>query len=125
MSPGSHPVRRKMTMVELLIVMAILGILAAILVPAFVQSARRAQRKDSSAAPPATGEGEGVENTIDVPETLDQPSEQPAERRTPAAGWLVSVVVWAIILTLVVRFVRRLKSRLAKGGGGFHDPPDA
>ncbi len=115
----------KLTVVELMIILAILGIMASILVPAFVKSARRAGAQvDTTAARPAPGKGEGIENTIDVPETQREPSPESTERRAPSSGWLVSVLVWGIIIFVVGRFIRRLKSGLLKGGV-FRGPPHA
>ena len=106
------PRRQQMTLVELMVVMAILGILAAIVLPAFSQAKQRAQgRRDTAARAPASVDGQF--NTIEVSELSES-----AERTTPnPLGRLIAPLLplafVAAVIFIILSAARHQMSRRA------------
>ena len=105
--------RRPMTMIERLIVMAILGILAAIVLPS-LQQAKESARGSASPAVEEPAMPDGQLNTIDVSEAsggADHTSRQDWGRTIRPV--LPMAVILAIIL-MRLRHLQRQKSRRAQ-----------
>jgi hypothetical protein len=107
------PARKQMTLVEWMIIMAILGILAAITLPTLQQAKQRARGGGPRIAAPQPVPPDGQLNTIELPEQSASPDERGPEEVTRIIAPLLPVA-FAIAITLVfVATLRRRTSRRA------------
>ena len=115
---GKHMGRRKpLTMVEMMIIVAILGILAAIALPGLQQAKMRARAgaPPGAARPaaPAQVPSDGQLNTIDLADA-ERPS---ADRSSDLFGRLIAplrpIAITVIAFLILMSAIRRQKSRRA------------
>ena len=104
-------------MVEWMVALAILGILAAIILPSFMQTVRRAQRQSYAFGSPrgSVGVREGQDNTIELPATQQHEHEERAARPSgaPGAGRMVSLIIWIAVFAAIANALRRAKAMRA------------
>ena len=111
------PARQKMTPVEVMIVLAILGILASIALPAMKQAqgrarhVQRAARQSSYATPRAPSDSDGQLNTIEVSELSRNSEQGHPEQWFGALIGLLPVVVAAAFIYVFVKRVRQQMTR--------------
>ena len=119
------PVRPKTTMVEWMVALAILGILAAIILPSFMQTVRRAQRQGYASGSPrgAVGAGEGQDNTIELPATQQPGESAPASARGPGVGRILGLLIWTAVFAAMASALRKAKAmrQATRRGPDDHD----
>lgn len=102
--------RTRVTGIERLIVMAILGILMAIVLPALQQGRRRALRVQPRA--PVVDDRpsepwEGQLNTIEVPDEAAGARERAQRRAVQWVGVLVQLTILTLVVAVVLSVIRR------------------
>ena len=107
------PPRKQMSMIELMIIMAIVGILAAILIPGLKQAKERAQTAGTPAARQQV-EPDGQLNTIEVSEVSPTADHDVAEEWKRVIAPLLPLAFTAIVTAVILISVRRQMSRHAK-----------
>ena len=121
--PGGTPLGKKMTMVEWMVVMAILGILAAIVLPAFMQAGRRARQEQGTSASQQRDAAarEGQDNVIGLP--ASQERGEPAARRPGGTGLgrIAGLILWIAVFAAIARALRRGKLMRPRGAPPFED----
>ncbi len=105
--------RKQMTLMELMIVMAIIGILAAIVIPGLKQAKDRARAARSAAAERPV-EPDGQLNTIEVSEVSPTAEHQTAEAWSRIVAPLLPLGFVAIVAAIIVISLRRQMSGHAK-----------
>ena len=121
-----HRTPRKMTLVELMVVVAMVGILAAILVPAMHQGKRRARNSRHGAVTTAPNRPtEGQYNTIAPSQTAKRVSREPRPASKPAFGWVVQVAIAAAIIRAISALRRQGNRQLVRKSRHKHPPHDA
>jgi Tfp pilus assembly protein PilE len=113
---------RKLTLVELLVIVAIVGILASIVIP----SAKRARqhRSSSSVTTSRDAPSEGQFNTIEPPQTARQTPRSSAPTRKPGSGWLFQLVLAGIVVK-AIRALMKGKARPSRRKPEHQHPPEA
>jgi len=111
------PARRaRMTVVERLVVLAILGILLSVVLPA-MQRAGRQTKRHAPAAPavaPSGQEPAGQLNTVEVSDAAqEREKESPSDAAARAVGPAVRLAVLVVVVAVVVNVLRR-RMKLAK-----------
>jgi Tfp pilus assembly major pilin PilA len=109
------PARQKMTPVEVMIVLAILGILASIALPAMKQAQGRARHVQRVArqysAPRAASDSDGQLNTIEVSELSRN-----SERGHPEQwfGALIGLLPVVVAVAFIYVFVKRVRQQMTR-----------
>lgn len=109
------PARRQPTLIEILIVVSIMGILAAIIIPAIVQArqpAAESSAEQESKGPPPTPDG--LLNTIEVSELSERADTErfrPEDLLKPLAPLIPVLVVFFVGIVLFAKLRRRLGRR--------------
>jgi len=110
------PARQKPTIVEIMIMVAILGILASIVIPGLEQAKRRAHSSGPRVAPTSRvadqpSASDGQLNTIEVSE-LSQNTEQPRpEQYIGVVVGLIPIVISVLVVWFILSRFRRQMSR--------------
>ncbi|MFB3880323.1 MAG: hypothetical protein ACE149_03620 [Armatimonadota bacterium] len=111
------PARKKMTPVEMMIVLAIIGILGSIALPAMKQAqgraryAQRAARHYQYAARQAPSSSDGQLNTIEV-SRLSRSSEQPHPERW--IGPLIGLLPVAVAAAFIYLFAKQARKHMTR-----------
>jgi len=112
------PARQKPTIVEIMIMVAILGILASIVIPGLEQAKRRAHSSGPRVVPTSRvadqpSASDGQLNTIEVSE-LSQNTEQPRpEQYIGVVVGLIPIVISVLVVWFMLNRFRRQMSRRA------------
>ncbi|UCC67899.1 MAG: hypothetical protein JSV79_12410 [Armatimonadota bacterium] len=107
------PPRKQMSLIELMIIMAIVGILAAILIPGLKQAKQRTETAPTPGARQQV-EPDGQLNTIEVSEVSPTADHDVAEEWKRVVGPLVPLAFTAVVVAAILISVRRQMSRNAK-----------
>ena len=107
------PRRQRMTMIELMIVIAIVGILAAILIPRIKQAQDRARGRRTAEAERQALPPDGQLNTIELPEVTAAADEQTPDRWGRSLTPFIPLALVAAIAAIVIAAARRQMSRRA------------
>jgi len=109
------PARQKMTPVEVMILLAILGILASIALPAMKQAQGRVRHVQRAArqysAPRAASASDGQLNTIEVSE-LSRDSERAHPEQW--VGALIGLLPVVVAVAFIYVFVKRLRQQVTR-----------
>ena len=112
------PARQKPTLVEIMIMVAILGILAAIVIPAMEQAKRRAQtagRRAAQSGPVAQqpSSADGQLNTIEVSELSQNTERERPEQYIGVVVGLIPIVISVLVVWFILNRLRQQMSRRA------------
>jgi prepilin-type N-terminal cleavage/methylation domain-containing protein len=102
-----------MTMIELMIVIAIVGILAAILIPSIKQAQDRARGQRTAEAERRALPPDGQLNTIELSEVSAAADEQTPDRWSRSLTPFIPLAFVAAIAAIVIAAARRQMSRRA------------
>ena len=105
--------RKQMSMVEMMIVMAIIGIVAAIVLPSLKQAKERAQAARNAPAQQSV-EPDGQLNTIEVSELSETADRGSPDQWGPALAPLFPLAFIAAIIVIIFVAMRRQMSHHAK-----------
>lgn len=105
--------RKQMTMIELMVMIAIFGILAAITLPTLKQAKDRAQAGRGPAVRRSV-EPDGQLNTIEVSELSPSADDNSSQELTRLISSLLPVALVAIVAAVVIASARRQMSGHAK-----------
>ena len=112
------PARQKPNLIEIMVMVAILGILAAIVLPGLEQAKRRAHSPGPRVAPSSPmaddpSAADGQLNTIEVSE-LSQNEQQPRpEQYIGVVAGLIPVVISVLVVWFILNRLRQQMSRRA------------
>ena len=110
--------RRRMTMVEWLIVMAILGILASIALPQLQRASRQAARSTAGETRGQPSQPDGQLNVIEPPETSEGGGRAEPDRGGGGGGRAFPIGVAIVIAIMVLRRLQRRGLRRDHHGSG-------
>jgi competence protein ComGC len=112
------PARQKPTIVEIMIMVAILGILAAIVIPGLEQAKRRAHSSGPRVAPsnrmadqPSASDGQL--NTIEVSELSENTQQPRPEQYIGVVVGLIPLVISVLVVWFILNRLRQQMSRRA------------
>jgi len=112
------PARQKPTLVEIMIMVAILGILAAIVLPGLEQAKRRAQASgrqsaQSSYAAQQPSAADGQLNTIEISELSQNNQEPRPEQYVGVFTNLIPIIISVLVVWFILTRLRQQMSRRA------------
>ena len=112
------PARQKPTIVEIMIVVAILGILASIVIPGLEQAKRRAHSSGPRVTPGSRvadqpSASDGQLNTIEVSELSQNNQQPPPEQYIGVVVNLIPVVISVLVVWFILNRFRQQMSRRA------------
>jgi len=107
------PRRQRMTLIELMIVVAILGILAAIVLPSLKQAKNRARADRAAEAARQAIPPDGQLNTIELSEATAAAERQTPDQWSRALAPFLPLAFVAAITAIVIAAARRQMSRRA------------
>jgi hypothetical protein len=109
------PRRRQMTLIEWMVLMAIVGILAAIVMPSIDQAKRKAlAARQEAARAPSPASADGLLNTIELSEVADSGERSGSEELGGVISALLPIAFAVAVIFVVLAAVRREMSRRAQ-----------
>ena len=112
------PARQKPTLIEIMIMVAILGILAAIILPGLEQAKQRAHSPGRRVAPSSRvadqpSASDGQLNTIEVSELSENTQQPRPEQYIGVVAGLIPVVISVLVVWFILNRLRQQMSRRA------------